>query len=339
MIQVFENSGKNLVELDNDFTGGINLKNKWIHLENPTDLEIELIARVTGVDEDKIKAALDEEERSRIEVDERETLVIFDVPIIEEEPSYYSYTTVPLGTIITDKTIITVCLKPNSVIRNMINQRVKNLDTSERNRVLYQMLYLTHIKFLQYLRQIDRSYQRIQGELQRSTKNKELIQMLDLQNSLVYFSTSLRGNNLIVERLSRQGLKVETEYNLDLLEDVQIESRQALDTCNLYRDVLSGTMDAYASVISNNLNITMKLLTVISLIFSIPTIFASLWGMNTGVPFQGQLYGFFVVVAISLVACVVAYLLLRKNERTRLGEKKIKRSKIVRERRENKEEE
>lgn len=339
MIQVFENSGKNLVELDNDFTGGINLKNKWIHLENPTDLEIELIARVTGVDEDKIKAALDEDERSRIEVDEGETLVIFDVPIIEEEPSYYSYTTVPLGTVLTDKTIITVCLKPNSVIRNMINQRVKNLDTSERNRVLYQMLYLTHVKFLQYLRQIDRSYQRIQGELHRSTKNKELIQMLDLQNSLVYFSTSLRGNNLIVERLSRQGLKFETECNLDLLEDVQVESRQALDMCNIYRDVLSGTMDAYASVISNNLNITMKLLTVISLIFSIPTIFASLWGMNTGVPFQGQLYGFFVVVAISLVACVVAYLLLRKNEKLHLGEKRIKRGKIARERKTKKEEE
>lgn len=287
MIQIFETKEKKLVEIDNDFTGGINLFNKWVHLENPTDLEIELLGRVIGVDEDKMKAALDENERSRIEVDEGQTLIVFDVPVIEKEQSYYSYTTVPVGVIITDKTIISVCLKPNSVIKNMINQRVKDLDTSERNRFLYQMLYLTHVKFLQYLKQVDRSYQRIQVELHRSTKNKELIQLLDLENSLVYLSTSLRGNTLVVERLIKQAQRHESEYNIELLEDVQIESRQALDMCNIYRDVLSGTMDAYASVISNNLNITMKFLTVISVIISIPAIVSSFWGMNTGVPFSG----------------------------------------------------
>lgn len=338
MIQVFETNGKNLVEIDNDFTGGINLKNKWIHLENPTDLEIELIARVTGVDEDKIKAALDEDERSRIETEEGETLVIFDLPVIEEGSDYYSYTTVPAGVVITETTIITVCLKGNSVTRNLINQRVKNLDTSDRNRLLYQMLYLTHVKFLQYLRQIDKSYQRIQVELHRSTKNKELIQLLDLENSLVYFSTSLRGNNMVVERLVRQAEKRENEYNIELLEDVQIESKQALDMCNIYRDVLSGTMDAYASIISNNLNITMKLLTIISVIFSIPTIFASFWGMNTGVPFQGELYGFFVVVAFSLIVAVGAFFLLRRNERLRFSVRKPKLGKPKRERKSRKEE-
>lgn len=321
MIQVFETSGKNLIELDTDFTGGINLQNKWIHMENPTDLEIELIARLSGVDEDLIKAALDEDERSRIEVEDDVSLVLFDVPVIEEEEEYYSYNTIPLGVITTKVTIMTICLKPNSVIRNFINSRVKNFSTAERNRFLYQLLYTTHVKYLQYLRQIDRSYQRIQIELHQSTKNKELIQLLDLENSLVYFSTSLRGNNLVIERLARQVGATETEYNNEIIDNAIIESRQALDMCNIYRDVLSGTMDAYASIISNNLNITMRLLTIISVIMAVPTIFASLWGMNTGVPLQGKWWGFWVVVAISAIASIVAFVLLRRNERLRFDRK------------------
>ena len=265
MIQIFQTSGKRLVEQSNEFSGGINIRNKWIHLENPTDREIELMERITGVSEDMLKAALDVEERARIETDEGDTLV---------------------------------------------------LDTAKRENFLYQMLYNTHVKFLQYLRQIDRSWQRIQVELHRSTKNKELIQLLDLENSLVYFSASLRANSLIIERLMRSN-SVKSEEDAELLEDVGIENRQAVDMCNIYRDILSGTMDAYASIISNNVNSIMKLLTVITLIISIPTLFASLWGMNTGVPFEGQKYGFYVVTGISLVIAGVAgyYLLRTKKEK------------------------
>lgn len=316
MIQIFQTAGKRLVEQSNEFSGGINIRNKWIHLENPTDREIELIERVTGVSEDMLKAALDVEERARIESDEGDMLVLFDIPTIEDEDSYYSYSTMPLGVVITDNCVITVCLKENSIISNLINNRIKNLDTAKRENFLYQMLYNTHVKFLQYLRQIDRSWQRIQVELHRSTKNKELIQLLDLENSLVYFSASLRANSLIIERLMRSN-SVKSEEDAELLEDVGIENRQAVDMCNIYRDILSGTMDAYASIISNNVNSIMKLLTVITLIISIPTLFASLWGMNTGVPFEGQQYGFYVVTGISLIIAGVAgyYLLRTKKEK------------------------
>ena len=311
-----QTAGKRLVEQSNEFSGGINIRNKWIHLENPTDREIELIERITGVSEDMLKAALDVEERARIETDEGDMLVLFDIPTIEDEDSYYSYSTMPLGAVITDNCVITVCLKENSIISNLINNRIKNLDTAKRENFLYQMLYNTHVKFLQYLRQIDRSWQRIQVELHRSTKNKELIQLLDLENSLVYFSASLRANSLIIERLMRSN-SVKSEEDAELLEDVGIENRQAVDMCNIYRDILSGTMDAYASIISNNVNSIMKLLTVITLIISIPTLFASLWGMNTGVPFEGQQYGFYVVTGISLIIAGVAgyYLLRTKKEK------------------------
>lgn len=316
MIQIYQTAGKRLVEQSNEFSGGINIRDKWIHLENPTDREIELIERITGVSEDMLKAALDVEERARIETDEGDTLVLFDIPTIEDEDSYYSYSTMPLGAVITDNCVVTVCLKENSIISNLINNRIKNLDTAKRENFLYQMLYNTHVKFLQYLRQIDKSWQRIQVELHRSTKNKELIQLLDLENSLVYFSASLRANSLIIERLMRSNA-VKSEEDAELLEDVGIENRQAVDMCNIYRDILSGTMDAYASIISNNVNSIMKLLTVITLIISIPTLFASLWGMNTGVPFEGQQYGFYVVTGISLVIAGVAgyYLLRTKKEK------------------------
>lgn len=311
MLQIFQSSNGSLRELQNEFTGGINLKNCWVHMTNPTDKESELITRITGIPEDMLKAALDEEERARIESDDGCTLVLFDIPIIEEESTYFSYTTVPLAAIVTPDCFVTVCLKENSIIHKFINGRIKNLETSKRDRFLYMLLYSTHIKFLQYLKQIDKSSQRIQVELHRSTKNKELIQLLDLENSLVYFSTSLRANSIIIEKLMRLDTK-KVEEDSELLEDVAIENRQALEMCNIYRDILSGTMDAYASVISNNLNIIMKVLTTLTAILSVPTLIASLWGMNTGVPFEGKIWGFWIVLGISmLLTGVGAFFILR----------------------------
>ncbi|MBO7156099.1 MAG: magnesium transporter CorA family protein [Clostridia bacterium] len=315
MIQLFETKNNRIIEKQPEFGGGIKLKDQWIHLENPTDREIELIERVTGVDESLLKAALDEEERARIEVDDGDTLVLFDIPTIEEEEDYYSYSTMPLGVISTKNSIITVCLKENSVINNFMSGRVKGLKTERRDFFLYQLLYHTHVKYLQYLRQIDRSSQRIQTELHRATKNKELVQLLDLEKSLVYFSTSLRGNSIVIERLSRMNRARNDEDAEELIEDVVIENRQAMDMCNIYSDILASTMSTYASVISNNQNSIMKTLTIMTVIISVPTLFASFWGMNTGVPFEGKQFGFWVVLGLSaIVASVVGYFIIRHNK-------------------------
>lgn len=317
MIQVFQTDQKTLVtgELSPEIVGGTDLSNKWIHMTNPTDREIELISRAAGVPEDMLKAALDEEERARIEVDDDDALTLFDIPTIEDEDGgYYSYSTMPLGFIIAKSCAITVCLKESSIIHGFINGRVKGFTTFKRSRFLYQMLYNTHTKYLQYLRQIDKASNRIQNELHKSTKNKELLQLLDLEKSLVYFSTSLRGNCLVIEKLGKfDGIKRYDEDE-DLLDDVAIENRQAIEMCNIYRDILSGTMDAFASVISNNLNIVMKLLTSITLIISVPTLIASFWGMNTAVPFQTLKFGFWIVFAISLVSTLVLAFILSKKK-------------------------
>ena len=154
----------------------------------------------------------------------------------------------------------------------------------------------------------------MEGELHKSMKNKELIAMLNLEKSLVYFSTSLKSNEAVLERLMRMEFIRRYPDDTDLLEDVIIENKQAIEMCTIYRDILSGTMDAFASVISNNLNIVMKLLTSITIMLTIPTLFASLWGMNVPVPFQNSPWGFVIVCGISLVASVISGIIMFRKK-------------------------
>ncbi|MGI6701127.1 MAG: magnesium transporter CorA family protein [Christensenellales bacterium] len=307
---------KTIVNLPEEevLSDGFSFDSKWVHLLNPTDFEIELVASKTGIPEDMLKAPLDEEERARVENYDDAVLALVDLPILEDEEDYYTYGAVPLGIILKGSTIVTVCLKESSIIRDFMNGRVRDFDTNKKSRFLFQLLFNISTKYLQYLRQIDKASQRIQTELHRSMKNKELIQLLDLENSLVYFSTSLRGNDRVIDKLLNGNIIKLYEEDKDLLEDVAVENRQALEMCNVYRDVLSGTMDAFASVISNNLNIVMKLLTSITILISVPTLIASFLGMNVGgLPGQGS-WGFIGMVAFSLlVAAGTAVILIKKK--------------------------
>lgn len=311
-----DNKAKTLINIpyEDVLSEGFSFDLKWAHLINPTDMEIELVAKSTGIPEDMLKAPLDEEERSRVETDDGVVFVLVDLPIVEDEEDYYTYSAVPLGIIIKDNLMVTICLQESSIISDFINGRVKGFNTMKKSRFLFQLLFNISTKYLQYLRQIDKSSQRIQTELHRSLKNKELIQLLDLENSLVYFSTSLRGNDRVIEKLLNSNIIKLYEEDKELLEDVAVENRQALEMCDVYRDVLSGTMDAYASVISNNLNIVMKLLTSITILISVPTLIASLFGMNVGgIPAQGN-FGFWIMVVIStLLTGVTAFILVRKK--------------------------
>lgn len=302
------------IPLEEIMAEGFSYDNKWVHLLNPTDLEIESVSSATGIPENMLKAPLDEEERARLEHDDGVVLTLVDLPILEDEYEYYTYGAVPLGIIIKDNIIVTVCLRDSSIIRDFSNGRVRGFDTNKKTRFLYQLLFNISTKYLQYLRQIDKSSQRIQNELHRSMKNKELIQLLDLENSLVYFSTSLRGNDRVIDKLLNTNIIKLYEEDRELMDDVAVENRQALEMCNVYRDVLSGTMDAFASVISNNLNIVMKLLTSITIIIAIPTMIASFLGMNVGgTPGQGK-FGFWIVITISMMlAGVAAYILNKKK--------------------------
>lgn len=316
MLQVFSTDNGNYTnELTINDPNNFNFENTWVNLVNPTDREIEYVSKQLTLPEELIKAALDEEERARIELEDDIVLTLFDIPVIEDDEEHFTYATIPLGVIITNSTIVTICLKESTIINSFINNRVKGFAVAKKSRFLFQLLYRTHIKFLQHLRQIDKASQRVQNELHRSTKNKELIELLDLEKSLVYFSTSLRSNCMVIEKLKKLNQIKKYEEDLDLLEDVEIENKQAIEMCNIYRDILSGTMDAFASVISNNLNIVMKLLTTITVVLTIPTIIASFFGMNTGVPFEGQLTGFYIIVVASIIVTLVTALVITRKSK------------------------
>lgn len=291
--------------------------NSWINLENPSDKEIEEVARKTGVPEDMLKGALDEEERAHIESEDGNTLIIIDIPIINEETDkadWYQYSTLPMAMIYNDKYFITVCLRDTTVLGDFVKMRVKNFDVNKKTRFIYQILYLNAIKFLHCLKQIDRTSTRVQQQLHRSMKNKELIQLLDLEKALVYFSTSLNSNQVVIDRMKQLSVVKHYEEDNDILDDVIIENKQAIEMATIYRDIMGGTMDAFASVISNNQNIVMKLLTAITILLTIPTVVSSLWGMNVAVPFEGKWWGFLVVILMIVVITVPVIIIMIKKK-------------------------
>lgn len=308
MVQIFKTREGKLYELPCFEEGA------WMHLTDPEDAEVKAVAEELGLEEDYLRAALDEEESPRVESDGGQTLIIVDLPTVQPEGRTFVYNTIPLGIIYFDRGIVTVCLKESTILENFMEGRVRGFSTVKKTRFVLQLLYRNASRFLQYLKQIDKASMLVENELHKSMKNRELIQMLKLEKSLVYFSTSLTGNEMVLEKM----LKIEDvkkfPEDTDLLEDVIVENKQAIEMCNIYRDILSGTMDAFASIISNNLNIVMKLLASLTIVLSIPSIVSGFFGMNTVIPWGDSPWGFPIMVSIALgLAGIVAVILWRRK--------------------------
>lgn len=278
--------------------------NCWIDMVNPTDDEVEDIVALTGIPEEMIKAALDEEETARVEIDEGNSMFLMDTPIMRDTEEGDSYETLPIAIIFNDKCIVTVSLHGNPILGDFISNRAK-ANTAKPVLFLLHFMMGNAKKFLSYLRQIDKKSLRVQAELHRSMKNKDLIQLLGLEKSLVYFSTSLTSNMRVYSRVKKLKPVENIEEYQDLYDDVIIENTQAIEMCNIYRNILNGTMDSFGTVISNNANSVMKLLTIVTLIISVPTLIASLWGMNTWVPFVNEPIGFWLILAFSTIVTVI----------------------------------
>jgi magnesium transporter len=309
MLQIFKSTDSGLVILDQVEDGA------WINLVNPNEQEIFSISETLNIPVEHLKAALDEEERSRIEVDEGCTVVLIDIPVPNGNPQDEGiYFTIPLGIIINDKNIVTVSLQENYVIKRFIERRIKSFYTFKKTRFLLQILYGNSKLYLQYLRRIDKASDMIESKLHKSLKNKELIQLLELEKSLVYFSTSLKSNEIVLEKILRSTpIKMYPE-DTELLEDVIVENKQAIEMSNIYSNILTGTMDAYASVISNNLNIVMKFLTSATIILSIPTMVASFFGMNVDVPFGNNPHAFAIIFIMTMIFSVILALTMVKKQ-------------------------
>ena len=287
----------------------------WIALTNPTATEIFEVSEQFQIEVDDLRAPLDEEERSRIEVEDNYTLILVDVPMIEERNDKDWYGTIPLGIIVTDKMIFTICLEDTQVLTRFMEGRVRNFFTYMKTRFILQILYRNSSMYLRYLRIIDKKSEQVEEKLHYSPRNQELIELLELEKSLVYFTTSLRSNEAVLEKLIKLESIKKYPEDTELLE--VIENTQAIEMANIYSGILQSMMDAFASVISNNLNDVMKILSVITIVMSIPTIIFSAYGMNlapSGMPFSSTTWGFLVVILLSIAASIVAAAYLAKKK-------------------------
>ena len=288
----------------------------WIALTNPTATEIFEISEQFGIEVDDLRASLDEEERSRIEVEDNYTLILVDIPTIEERNDKDWYGTIPLGIIITDKMIFTICLEDTQVLTRFMEGRVRNFFTYMKTRFILQILYRNASMYLRYLRIIDKKSEQVEEKMHLSTRNQELVELLELEKSLVYFSTSLRSNEVVLEKLMKIEAIKKYPEDTELLEDVIIENKQAMEMANIYSGILTNMIDAFASIISNNLNIIMKVLAIITIVMSIPTIVFSAYGMNVnlaGMPFSGSPWGFTIIILLSVAVSIIAAVILTKK--------------------------
>lgn len=292
-------------------------KGAWINLVNPSENEIKKVCENINIQEDFIRDALDYEEKARIdqEDDDNTTLFIVDVPIIERNEDNDIYTTMPLGMIVVrDDFFVTVSLKKNKVIEDFEKKKIKNFQTYMKTRFIFQILYLNSSYYLNYLKQINKETEIAEYILKNSMKNKELLKLLSLEKGLVYFTTSLKSNEIVMEKTMRGKIVKLYEEDEEILEDAITENRQAIEMAQIYSNILNGTMDAYASIISNNLNGVMKFLTSITIVLAVPTMISSFWGMNVGLPFQDSPFGFVVMILISVVLTLLVTWWLKKKD-------------------------
>ncbi|MCI8396959.1 MAG: magnesium transporter CorA family protein [Clostridia bacterium] len=292
-------------------------KGSWINLVNPSNDEIEEVCSSINIQEDFIRYSLDLEEKARIDQEEEDNTILFvvDIPIIEKNDDSVIYSTLPLGMIVVrDDFFITVCLRKNKVIEDFEKKMPKNFATYKKSRFLLQILFSNASLFLAYLKQINKDTESTENKLKDSLRNKELLRMLNLEKSLVYFSTSLKSNEVVMEKTMKGKIIKLYDEDEDLLEDAIIENKQAIEMGKIYSDILNGTMDVYASLISNNLNVVMKFLTSITLVIAVPTMISSFWGMNVNLPFEHSNIGFFLIVTVSVLLTLFVAWWLRKKD-------------------------
>lgn len=286
----------------------------WINVVGPTSEEIAYLTEELHLDRSFVSAALDEEESSRVEVEDDQTLIIIDTPLaVTEAENTLVYTTMPLGIIVTKSNVVTVCLNEITAVNDIASGVVRNVQTAMKTRFLLTLLLRVAQSFLIRLKHINKLTSQMETELHHSMQNKQLVQMMGLQKSLVYFSTSLKANEITLEKIYRGRVIKLYEEDQDLLEDVLIEFKQAVEMSGTYSSILQETMDAFSSIISNNMNQVMKTLTIVTVLMEIPTMIFSFYGMNMQdlnrfIPFTG----FALSLSIGIVG-LVAFIFWRKK--------------------------
>jgi magnesium transporter len=284
----------------------------WIDVAAPTAEELARVSRETGLELDYLRYPLDPDERSRFEREDNQLLIIMQTSYHLGEDSDIPYDTVPLGILHTDHCLVTVCAQENPVIRDLVSGLVRSVSTAKKNRLTMQLFLRSAQRFLIDVRHINKQVDRTEDRLESSTRNKELLELLKLEKSLVYFMTALKANELMMERVKRDRIFEMYEEDADLLDDVLIENLQAIEMVGIASNILTSMSGTFASVISNNVNQVVKLLTVTTILVAIPTLITGIFGMNVPIPFQARPFMFaFVITLMVSVSGLLAYLFYR----------------------------
>ncbi len=285
----------------------------WINLTAPTEQEIRLVAERFGIPQDFLSDPLDLDERARIELEDDCLLIVLHTPVRNDDASAVPFMTVPLGIVLKNGRLLTVASQHIDVLELFLSRRIKAFAPDLHARFVIQIFHQTAILFLKYLKEINKKTNTYEAELHKAMKNEELIKLVNLEKSLVYFTTSIKANEIIMARIQRADIIKMREPELDILEDAITENLQAIHMTKIYSNILSGMMDAFASIISNNLNVVKKFLTTVTIMLMIPNLIFSFFGMNVKLPFQESDLGALATLVVAGLATVAGVWLIVKR--------------------------
>lgn len=310
MMKIYRTKDKLLTRADNMEEGS------WVCLTAPTEAEVRQVAATLDIEPDDLFAATDPEESARISLEDGYTVIIVDIPYQVPGSGEGIYSTIPMGILLTQELVVTVCSVDTPVVGDFATCRVKGFSTRKKMRFVYQLLYRAATMYQQELRLIDRRRQALEKNLSGDLRDSDLVELHGLESTLVYFATSLRANATVLDRLTRYKRLEQYPDDRELLDDVIVEIRQAIEMTSIYRDDIKGTRELFSSILDNRLNNAMKYLTSITLLMAVPTVVSGLYGMNVsseGMPFANSDAGFGIVLVLTLVVCVVTAWVLHKK--------------------------
>lgn len=310
MIRIYKTDNRKIGELHAYEPGS------WVQLTAPTLEEMQLISKRFEIDIADVRAAMDADESSRVEIEDDYTLILVDIPIIEIRNEQKAYTAIPLGIVLLDDYIITICAEETPVLEYFVNSTVRDFSTKKQMRFVYQILYRTCMVYQLYLRIIDNKRTEIETRAQEDMQEEDLVTLHELESNLVYFATSLRANGAVIDRLSRYSRVRQFPEDKDLLDDVKVENAQAIEMTVIYKDIIHGTRELLSNIIDIRLNNVMKYLAAITIVMAIPNIISGFFGMNVDekwVPLQSVPYGFGIICVVTVVICLLVLKILKKK--------------------------
>jgi len=284
-----------------------------VNVTDPTHAELKTLETTLKIPADFLSDVMDLDERSRMEVEDDQLLIIYRIPIHNQDNGI-PYTTIPLGIVLSEENLVTICNRNNDILDDFYSRSRKNVNIESVFDLIPHLFARTIIFYHRYLKMINHQTSLIEQDLEKSTKNKELHKLLKMEKCLVYFTTSLRSNEMLIAKLKNSKYTRDSENSFDLLDEAFIENKQAIEMANIYSDIQSGMMDAFASVISNNLNNVMKQLTIVTIILMIPTLVASFFGMNVPNSFEASRWAFIGIIGGSVILAAAGVVLLRSKK-------------------------